>query len=145
MVSEQAFVRSLVKSMTDRGWHVQRLEDKFSVGIPDINACKDGDDIWLEAKVFAWPKRATTKTKICVRPYQVSWAHRRIKAGGTCFLIAFEFTTNNTYLFDWKDFIKWGIVPFARPRAELEAMAVAVDKTTRIPDLIYNRGEHDGV
>jgi hypothetical protein len=58
------------------GWHWQRIETGGTGrGIPDLNGCKSGRDIWLEMKVTeAW--------NVGLRPEQIGWALRRVRAGG---------------------------------------------------------------
>lgn len=142
-LNEQQFVRTLVRHMREGGWHVQRIEDKYSTGIPDINACKNGQEIWLEAKVFRWPKRKTSCTRIGIRDGQQTWARLRCKAGGECFLIAKELATKQAYLFDWHDFMSADLHPFALTKEELESKAVHQGTTANITRKI--QGDEHGV
>ena len=49
-------------------------------GIPDLNGCRDGVEVWMELKqTSAWSVR--------IRPDQVGWAERRIRRGGRVFLL----------------------------------------------------------
>jgi hypothetical protein len=83
-MSEASAVQSFLNAVKafDENVHVQRLEDKFSVGIPDINLCCAGEEYWFEAKFIEdWPKRLTTGVKIPLRPEQTLWARLGAKAG----------------------------------------------------------------
>jgi hypothetical protein len=63
-----------------RHWHWQRIETGGTGrGIPDMNGCSDGVEVWIETKV-------TPGWKVVIRPEQVAWAERRFRAGGRVFL-----------------------------------------------------------
>jgi len=63
-----------------RDWHWQRIETGGTgLGIPDLNGCSDGTEVWIEAKV-------ATGWKPTVRPEQVAWLERRYRHGGRVFL-----------------------------------------------------------
>jgi hypothetical protein len=49
-------------------------------GIPDLNGCLAGTEIWIELK-------ATNGWAVVVRPEQIGWAERRMRAGGRVFLM----------------------------------------------------------
>lgn len=44
-------------------------------GVPDTNACHDGVEWWIEYK-------ATGSGRVVLRPLQVAWINRRVRAGG---------------------------------------------------------------
>lgn len=48
-------------------------------GIPDVNACWVGLEIWIEFK-------KTDHWRVDLRPEQVGWIERRARAGGRCFI-----------------------------------------------------------
>jgi len=89
-LSELNFSRTLVAALWQRGAHVQRIEDKLSQGIPDINMCVNGTELWIETKVFSWPKRYNTNIAITFQPFQLPWLRERISAGGRCLVVARE-------------------------------------------------------
>lgn len=62
-------------------FHWQRFEDSCSTGIPDLNGCDDGVEVWIEAKV------ADAKGRVDVRPAQIAWLTRRWAAGGLAWLL----------------------------------------------------------
>jgi len=135
-LNEQQFVRTLMRNLRESGWDAQRIEDKYSTGIPDINACKRGEEVWLEAKVFRWPARKTSLTRMAIRDDQLQWARRRTKAGGQVFLVAKELRTKQVYLFSWSNFDKAEINPFVLTKDELIAKASGIGTTSTITDNI---------
>lgn len=64
-----------------RGPHHQRIESALTaLGIPDVNSCHDGVEIWIELK-------ATSAWAVSFRPFQTGWLSRRARAGGRTFLM----------------------------------------------------------
>jgi hypothetical protein len=49
-------------------------------GIPDSNGCYNGVEFWCELK-------STSGYAVVIRPEQIGWAERRIRAGGRVFLL----------------------------------------------------------
>ena len=49
-------------------------------GIPDMNGCSNGIEVWIENKVASGLKVHT------MRPEQVAWIERRARAGGRVFI-----------------------------------------------------------
>lgn len=61
--------------------HWQRIETAgVGSGVPDLNYCCDGAEGWVELK------RATGRV-VGVRPTQVAWIERRMRAGGRVFIM----------------------------------------------------------
>jgi hypothetical protein len=61
--------------------HLQRIETGGTgLGIPDINGCFEGSEFWCELK-------STSGYAVVIRPEQIGWAERRIRAGGRVFLL----------------------------------------------------------
>jgi hypothetical protein len=59
----------------------QRVETGGTgLGIPDVNACLAGVEVWLELK-------GTEAWAVAIRPEQVAWAERRTRAGGRVLLL----------------------------------------------------------
>src|SRR5262245_59893079 len=60
-------------------WDWQRVENSaVGRGVPDLNGCCNGIEVWIENKVTAgW--------KADVRPEQYAWASRRVRHGGRVF------------------------------------------------------------
>lgn len=63
------------------GPHWQRIETGGTGrGIPDINGCLDGVEVWVENKI-------TDGWQVPLRPEQIGWIHRRARAGGRVFVL----------------------------------------------------------
>lgn len=57
--------------------HVIRVENTAGSGTPDVNACYNGQEAWIELKM-AKGKYAHFRTS------QVAWFTKRVNAGGKC-------------------------------------------------------------
>jgi hypothetical protein len=63
-----------------REFHWQAIETGGTGrGIPDMNGCCEGTEVWIENK-------RTGHWKIEITAEQSAWAERRIRAGGRCFV-----------------------------------------------------------
>ena len=63
-------------------FHWQSIESPLTgQGTPDANFCHDGVEGWIEFKKTSGNKIASMK------PEQVAWAERRMRAGGRVFLV----------------------------------------------------------
>lgn len=61
--------------------HIQNIESEATAaGVPDINACKGGKEIWIELK-------SGPLTKASIKPGQFVWHIKRAQAGGTTWVI----------------------------------------------------------
>ncbi len=60
--------------------HFTRIESSTQNGIPDVNACKNGHEVWLELKCNSAKNLGLSK-------YQMVWIMNRTKAGGKVFII----------------------------------------------------------
>ncbi len=71
------------------GAHLQRFEDRFHSGIPDMNVCfPTTGEWWVEAKHMAgMPKLKNTPVRVTLRKEQVLWLNARKKAGGRCLVV----------------------------------------------------------
>jgi hypothetical protein len=84
-MSEQSARHTFKKHVDRLGAHWQRFEDSLSVGIPDINICYKGKEVWIEAKQFdesKLPKRERTPVRIGLSAEQCLWLTQRRMAGG---------------------------------------------------------------
>lgn len=61
--------------------HRQRIETVAGSGIPDLNMCYEGVEVWVETKVVH------SKTMVEVRPSQVAWHLQRHMHGGRTFFM----------------------------------------------------------
>jgi len=63
-----------------RDIHWQRVETwSTGFGVPDLNGCGNGVEFWIECK-------QTDGCKINLRPEQIAWAMRRMRAGGRVYI-----------------------------------------------------------
>ena len=60
--------------------HFTRIESHTENGIPDVNACYNGKDIWVELK-------ANNSKDLGLSKWQIVWIMKRLKVGGTVFII----------------------------------------------------------
>lgn len=74
------------------GDRFNRVENGFGEGLPDVNACLRGEDVWIELKAPQEPKRATTKlmtsnSNHALLPSQINWCIAQRQAGGISFIL----------------------------------------------------------
>ena len=118
---ESSSTRTLRVALSLAGGHVQRFEDKLTPGIPDMNVCVQGMEIWLEGKAAALPKRDTSTLRFGSKgeprlAFQRNWLSARRKAGGCAFFWA-KIDGFGWVLFDDLDLLTEGILV-----SELKAM-----------------------
>lgn len=85
---EHSATKSVRKHLISYGAHVVRLEDKLTPGIPDLNFCYRGCEVWLEGKFVRLPKRDSTVITFgsSIRTLnQSEWMRKRRLAGGCCY------------------------------------------------------------
>lgn len=70
--------------------HVQRLEPGSAApGVPDVNICAAGNEIWVENKLVSRGRKVSTLT-----PGQVAWLTRRAKCGGRVWVLCLHAPTD---------------------------------------------------
>lgn len=80
--------------LRDAGFDVQRHEDAYSAGIPDLSFAGRGVDGWIELKAVAsWPVRFATPVRLdrdrVKIARQVGWLEQRAAHGAArCFILA---------------------------------------------------------
>ena len=85
-MSEKNLFTVLKKIFKESGkpFHLQRHEDSFSVGIPDVSFGVDNVNGWIELKDdVAFPLEYKTH----FQPQQPPWLTSRGRAGGNCFVL----------------------------------------------------------
>jgi hypothetical protein len=93
-MSEANLRRRVLDGLRHEGADVQRHEDMYSAGIPDLSYALRGIDGWLELKhVKAWPARASSLVRLDKNPTkflrQLLWLRRRALYGGSrCYVFA---------------------------------------------------------
>lgn len=65
-----------------------RVENTTMGGMPDVNICWEGNEIWVELKCFV-------SGRTLIRPAQNAWMHRRKAANGKIFLISQHSSAHN--------------------------------------------------
>lgn len=82
-----AALRAGIVQLGDR-W--ERVENMLVPGMPDINACFNGCEFWIESKAPKEPKRETTKlfggNNHDLLLEQRNWMLGQLKAGGKVFI-----------------------------------------------------------
>lgn len=78
----QRMVRG-IRTLEACGWrvHACRLENSAGEGNPDVEACIEGVQIWVELKSCERPKRDTTMIRPKTRESQSIWHRLRHEAG----------------------------------------------------------------
>jgi len=134
---------TFVKQMRLNGWHTQKFEDKYSVGIPDVNVCKDGMEAWIELKVADFPSRMGSLIHTHMRDYQKSWNLNRLLAGGHCYLLVG--IGNGAYLIRWSSIFQMDksgcLLTEATFTKELLLRTAITNEILRhkyVPDVLYN-------
>ena len=72
-----AKIRTGTKGM---GIHWTRIESRAGPGVPDVNGCYAGVEVWLELKL-------SRGNRVNLSEFQTNWIERRIKAGGVAWII----------------------------------------------------------
>ena len=61
-------------------WHFVRIESSTINGIPDVNGCVNGVDVWYELK-------ANKVNNYGLSKYQINWHIKRQRVGGRVFIL----------------------------------------------------------
>lgn len=85
-MSEREFATKVKEALSD--CHVLRIEMAVERGVPDMNVCYQGKEIWLELKL-------KVQERILLRPPQFAWATRRTHSSGRCYVLALDPLSNN--------------------------------------------------
>lgn len=60
--------------------HWTRIESRAGPGVPDVNGCYKGLEVWLELKL-------SRGNRVLLSEFQTNWIDRRIAAGGVAWII----------------------------------------------------------
>lgn len=82
-MTEAQFKAHLQKKLSGPLAHWQSIETTTGRGVPDVNLCYRGTELWMELKVGKKPEPI-------LRPEQFAWAIRRFTAGGNCCIVMLE-------------------------------------------------------
>ena len=80
-MAKESQLWTLVKENLPKDAHVQRIETGLTgKGVPDLNYCQKGREIWIELKSIEGNKSQLSS-------FQIAWLYNRTKAGGKCFVL----------------------------------------------------------
>jgi hypothetical protein len=80
MKSESDFKKWFVAQFK-KDCDITPIETSTSRGVPDLNLCRQGVEIWVELKLFV-------SGRVLLRPEQYAWGLRRHHHGGRVFIVA---------------------------------------------------------
>ena len=84
-VTETA-LRKKLKEWLPKNTHYQPVESSTSSGVPDINFCLNGIEVWAELKIVKGKRKL--RFQKALSPYQWNWLSARAKAKGVVWVIA---------------------------------------------------------
>lgn len=84
-----AMLRSKLQHAADR---LDRIENLTTDGMPDVQGCFDGMEVWMELKVSQLPAKSTTPVLSRAGNHklldtQIVWFARQRRAGGIAFIV----------------------------------------------------------
>ena len=78
---KEASLWQLLRENLSKEVHFQRIETGGTAkGVPDVNLCYQGKEIWIELK-------SITGNKLTLSEFQIVWMHNRDKSGGKCLIL----------------------------------------------------------
>lgn len=77
---------------------IMKVQATTMSGVPDLNACRDGVEVWIEMKLV-------TSKGVLLRPEQWAWGHRRSAFGGRVFVMAVSLDRLYTHVFTFPHII----------------------------------------
>ena len=78
-------LKARLKTWLPKNTHFQPIESSTAPGIPDINICLNGKEIWLELKIVLGKKKLSFQKDLS--PYQWNWILSRLKAEGEVWVV----------------------------------------------------------
>lgn len=85
-MTESKFWQTLKKSLPG---HWQRIETMTGGGVPDVNGCVQGQEIWLELKILVGKTYPRWQSSQGVTPLQHAWLTNRARVGGLGFVVGY--------------------------------------------------------
>jgi hypothetical protein len=101
-----------------------RLENLVGTGMPDINGCLNGVEIWVETKLCKG-------NRITFEKFQPGWIMKRVRHGGRVFIFARH---KDTYLL-WHGFPE----EWQRDNTQLSDGGLSVDYRDATPVLVMDK------
>lgn len=89
-MSERAAYQNFKKNVGRVGDRIDRIENCLVPGMPDINCCLNGTEVWIELKTPVEPKKRTTPlfgSNHKVSQDQANWMLRQKIAGGRAYFL----------------------------------------------------------
>lgn len=89
-MAESTDYKTFKKNVPQPGDRLDRIENVVVTGMPDINMCIGGVEVWIEQKSPKEPVRRTTPlfgSNHKVSQEQANWMLRQRKAGGRCYFL----------------------------------------------------------
>ena len=87
---ESRLWKTLRSGLPDVHW--TRIESWSSPGVPDVNACTDFGEFWIELKVIK-------NNRVKLSPHQIAWHVTRARYGGRSYILAREAGRDPLHLF----------------------------------------------
>jgi len=81
-----AWIREQLRDTCD----VVRVENTIGGGMPDLNICYQGREVWVESKVLVLGR-------VLIRKEQFAWGIRRSSHGGRVMVLAWHVCANTLY------------------------------------------------
>ena len=86
-MAKEASLWALLKEHLPKEAHFQRIETGGTgKGVPDVNYCHKGKEIWIELKSIEGLKSTLT-------PFQIAWIYNRYQSGGNAFILMRKINT----------------------------------------------------
>lgn len=90
--------------------HCTRIENTAGSGVPDVHACYEGKDIWIELKV------GYQNGECYIRKMQYVWGLRQNRAGGICYVVSLNQKEVDVWRFPFAvRHIKKYVIPTSEP------------------------------
>ena len=89
-MAESTDYKTFKANVPQPGDRLDRIENVVVTGMPDINMCIGGTEVWIEQKSPKEPKRSSTPlfgSNHKVSQEQANWMLRQRKAGGKCYFL----------------------------------------------------------
>jgi hypothetical protein len=80
-VKESYFWSQVKTGLSSQDTHLCRIESTAGTGVFDVNGCHEGQEVWIELKVFHGQR-------LHFRSSQKSWGSTRSKVGGRIWILA---------------------------------------------------------
>ena len=91
---ESAFwglIKAAMHRVCPVGMHFSRIENISGSGVPDVNMCKDGREMWIELKI-------ARGNQVLFQPSQLAWITQHVACGGNVFVLVRKNNEMRLYL-----------------------------------------------